>query len=125
MNNLSKTIVFCLSALIFACTGNNCSQLPAKFSNADEAMKAIKSTHFKVQESVLITESSWVRSAYYYSCDGITGYFILVTDDQETLYSGVPAEVWHGFKNADSFGDYFNHNIKHKYKFKPIVPPKL
>lgn len=111
--------IFFLFSLLFlvACNGTDCGQLPKKYSNYDDAVKTIKAAHFKVEESVNTSKSSWVRGAAYYSCDGVTGFFILKTDNQFYLYSGVPSEIWQGFKNSESFGSYYNHNIKHKYAF--------
>jgi len=110
---------FFFSSLLFlgACSGTDCDQLPKKYSSYTEAVKTIKSAHFKMEESINTSKSSWVRGAEYYSCDGATGFFILKTDKQDYLYSGVPSETWQGFKTAESFGSYYDHNIKHKYFF--------
>lgn len=112
-------IGFLIPALIFlfSCGGSSCDQLPNKYSSYDEALETITAANFKIEESVNTSKSSWVKGAAYYSCDGATGFFILQTDNQDYLYSGVPSEIWEGFKNAESFGSYYNHNIKHKFTF--------
>ena len=106
-----------LILFIFSFKGTDCDKLPQKYSSYDEAIKTIKATHFKVEESVNTSKSSWIRDASYYTCDGVTGFFLLKTDNQYYLYSGVPYEIWLGFKNAESFGSYYNQNIKHNYFF--------
>jgi len=104
--------------LLGSCSGDDCDQLPKSYSSYDDAVKTIKATHFKIQETVNTSKSSWVRGASYYSCGGSSGFFILKTDKQEYLYSGVPVDTWNGFKNAESFGSYFDYNIKHNFSFK-------
>jgi hypothetical protein len=117
MTKILNSLLFSSFLFLVACSGNDCDQLPKKFSSYDEAVKTIKAAHFKVEESVNTSKSSWLRGAAFYSCDGATGFFILKTDNQDYLYSGVPSEIWEGFKNAESFGSYYDHNIKHKYSF--------
>lgn len=117
MTKILKTFYLYSFLFLFACSGTDCEQLPKKYSSYDEAVKTIKTAHFKMEESINTSKSSWVRGADYYSCDGVTGFFILKTDNQYYLYSGVPSEIWQGFKNSESFGTYYNNNIKHKYFF--------
>lgn len=95
----------------------DCNQLPQHYSSYHEAIVKIKAGHFQVQESANTSQSSWVRSASFYSCGGSSGFFILKTDEEEYIHSQVPYSVWQGFKNASSFGSYYDHNIKHKYYF--------
>ena len=95
-----------------------CEQLPNHYTNYDEAIQKIKSADFKIKETVNTSKSSWVREASYYSCDGKFGFFIIKTDTQEYLYDGVPLEIWQGFKNSESFGSYYDRNIKNKFIFK-------
>ena len=117
MNKIIQLFSLFLFFLFSACRGVNCDQLPKHFSSYQDAEEKIKATHFKLEESVNTSKSSWVRGASFYSCDETVGFFILKTDNQDYLYSGVPMEIWEGFKNADSFGSYYDHNIKDKYSF--------
>lgn len=95
----------------------NCDDLETNFSTYDEAKVAIENTKFRIEETIDTSESSWIRGASYYSCDGNTGFFVLITDSQDYLYMDMPINVWNGFKNAESFGSYYNQNIKNKYAF--------
>lgn len=106
-----------LAILFYSCNRINCDQLPKKYSSYEEAIKTIKSTHFRIEETINTSNSSWVKGASYFSCDGITGYFILKTDKQEYIYSSIPVDIWNGFKNAESCGSYYDYNIKHHYYF--------
>ncbi len=107
-------IVFCRSSI--AC--NNIiayTNLPSHYSSYKSAVQMIQSARFRIKESVNTSKSSWVRSASYYSCDGVVGYFILRTDNKEYLYEGVPVVVWEEFKYSESCGSYCDRNIKWQY----------
>ena len=96
--------------------GNSCAHLPTSFASYTEAMDQIRSASFRIAEEQNTDESSWVRGAEFYSCDGVTGFFILRTDDREYIHVEVPVAVWQGFKEASSFGTYYNANIKRRYR---------
>jgi len=108
------TILF----LFNTCFQPNCEQLPKSYDSYDGALSLIRSAEFQFKDEANTSKSSWIRGAKYYSCDGKTGYFILITDSKEYLHDGMPLDVWEGFKNAESYGKYYNDYIKHKYFFK-------
>jgi hypothetical protein len=114
-----KTIIylFFLQAIFFNSAGQDCNQMPSHFPSYDAATSFVKNAHFKFKDEVNTSKSSWIRSASFYSCDGRTGYFISGTDKQEYIHAGMPIKIWKEFKNADSFGSYYNKNIKHRYQF--------
>ena len=118
MNKILQLSVILLFLYFPVCNGGDCDKLPKHYSSYQSAVAKIKGTHFKIQESVNTSKSSWIRGASFFSCDGKTGFFIITSDKQEYLYSGVPKEIWEGFKSADSFGSYYDHNIKNKFVFK-------
>ncbi|HEV8503963.1 MAG TPA: KTSC domain-containing protein [Chitinophagaceae bacterium] len=95
----------------------NCKILPAHFYSYEQAISWVKNASFKIKEDVNTSKSSWIRSASYYSCDGKVGYFIFSTDSKEYIHEGIPVEIWNKFKNADSFGSYYDHYIRKKYRF--------
>lgn len=98
-------------------TKNDCASLHQSFNSYDEAVRAIKNTQFTVADNINTSESDWIRSARFYSCDGLTGYFILTTDKKEYLFKEMPIDVWNGFKNSSSFGSFYHQNIKGKYAY--------
>lgn len=96
-----------------------CQQLPESFISYDQAFEKIKKADFKIEDSVDCSVSSWIKEASFYSCDGEIGYFILKTKNgNEYLHKGLPLKVWNEFKNASSFGGYYNRQIKGKYLLK-------
>lgn len=115
MKKILPALLISLAICLISCRGIDCEQLPKTYTSHDEAAKTIKAAHFKIQENVNTSKSSWIRGASYYSCDGNLGFFILKTDNEEYLYSNVPIDVWNGFKNSNSFGEYYNEHIKHKF----------
>ena len=118
-----------ISLLFLGCDGSNaqvdglalneqsddCSSL-GNFKSYDEAIAKVKDAKFKVYESVDTDKSSWIRGAYYYSCDGQSGFLIIETDKRPYIHAGVPLSAWNGFKTASSLGSYYDHNIKGRYR---------
>lgn len=112
-----KQLLFILMACIsFSCHSQNCGTLPNSYKSYNEAIVTVENSSFKISESVNTSKSSWIRKAHYYSCDGQTGYFIIQENDKTYIHANVPIDVWQGFKNADSFGSYYDHNIRGRYR---------
>jgi len=96
--------------------GQDCSKLPTTFTSYDQATSLVKNSVFRLKETVDTSKSSWIRGATFYSCDGVKGFLILKTDSHEYIHQNVPIDVWRGFKQADSFGSYYNANIQGNYR---------
>jgi hypothetical protein len=110
-------IILFFQSILFCCFGQDCNQIPSHFNSYSSAVSFIKSAHFKFIDKINTAKSSWIRSASYYSCDGKVGYFIFATDNQEYIHKDLPIEIWREFKGADSFGKFYNQNIKHRFQF--------
>ena len=96
--------------------GQDCNKIPSSFRSYEQAVQIVKSSTFKIRESVNTSKSSWIRAASFYSCDSQKGFLIIRTDDREYIHQNVPIEVWRGFKNASSFGSYYSNNIRGRYR---------
>ncbi|MCX6198463.1 MAG: KTSC domain-containing protein [Bacteroidetes bacterium] len=123
---------FCLFIILFiaSCNSNspkntadeskgeteNCNSLPATFTSYNAAVTAVESADFSFTDKANTSKSSWIRAARYYSCNNIDGFFFIETDRGNYLHQGVPVTVWESFKQADSFGSFYNANIKHQYR---------
>lgn len=94
----------------------DCSKLPNSFSTYKEAESKILSAKFAFSDNVNTSKSSWVRGASFYSCDKKIGYFIIKTDKRNYIYKNLPISIWNSFKNANSFGSYYDRNIKNRYQ---------
>ncbi|MBW1613973.1 MAG: KTSC domain-containing protein [Deltaproteobacteria bacterium] len=109
-------LIFLISLISQISYSQDCKTLPTIFDSYQQATRLVKSSKFKIKETLDTSKSSWIRGATYYSCDGEEGFLILVTDDKEYIHQNVPINVWNGFKNASSFGSYYSRNIKGKYQ---------
>jgi hypothetical protein len=118
MKRLNKKVFLSLLFSVFllsACSQTNCKDIPTHFKSYDEAISVVRNAGFAFKETVNTSKSSWIRGASFYSCDRKVGYFILKTDKKSYIYKDMPVEVWEKFKNAPSFGSYYNSYIKGRY----------
>lgn len=114
---MKNLIIYLLLYISFSACGQvDCNKLQSNFKSYSEAENKIKKTKFTLSESVNTSKSSWIRGAYYYSCDKKFGFFIIKTDKQNYIHKDLPISVWNGFKNANSFGSYYDRNIKHRHQ---------
>ena len=102
----------------FSCKSQDCDTLPISFNSYKQATQTIPNTGFNYSDDVNTSQSSWIRTAKYYSCDEAYGFLILVTDKKDYIFQDVPLDIWKGFKNADSFGKYYNNYIRNMYQLK-------
>lgn len=114
---LLTTSVFAIIFFVSCSTKNKCDQLQSHFLTYEDAVKKIKSADSRIKEEVNTSKSSWIKSASFYSCDGNLGYFIMETAEKEYLHAEIPYGIWTEFKHAESFGNYYNQNIKHRYAY--------
>jgi len=98
-----------------SCNNSSCNELPTQFNNYEQALSEIKSTDFSFEDSVDTSRSSFIESASFYSCDSKSGYLIIGIRNTEYIYQNVPISVWEEFKEAESFGKFYNSNIKDRY----------
>ena len=113
-----KLFSLLLILFTFSCKSQDCDTLPDSFNNYQEATQIISDTNFHYSDNVSTSKSSWIRTAKYYSCDEAYGFLILVTDKKDYIFQDVPLGTWKGFKNADSFGKYYNNYIRNMYQLK-------
>lgn len=116
MKLISPFLAFSLLLLLSSCTNKDCNNLTNEYTSYEEALATVRHTHFKVKETISNTESSWIKTAFYYSCDEITGYLIIETYTKEYIHLNMPMDVWNEFKIAKSKGGYYNQNIKGRYR---------
>lgn len=110
--------IFVISTLI-SCnsTAQDCKNIQQTFSSYNAAIDKIQAASFKFTDRLPLGKSSWITSANYYSCDGISGYLIYTTKKAgQYIHQQVPLFIWQNFKNATSSGSYYDKNIKGRYK---------
>jgi mevalonate pyrophosphate decarboxylase len=118
MNKAIILLVCLLSSTFISYAQTNCFKLPSTFKSYNQATTLVKATKFKIIETANTSKSTWVKSATYYSCDGKTGYLIILLKSKEYIHANLPYSIWKGFKNASSKGKYYDNNIKHKYQLR-------
>jgi hypothetical protein len=110
-----KKIVVFLVLIMVSCKKHNCTEISSKFTSYEDAIETVQNSSFAIEEKVN-TDSSWIDSIEYYSCDEASGYLIVNTKKGGSyIHENVPIHVWNEFKNADSFGRFYNQNIKGNY----------
>jgi hypothetical protein len=95
----------------------DCNSIQQSFTSYDQAISIIKETKFAFSDHINTNSSSWIQSASYFSCDNVSGYFIMYTQNNDYLYRDIPRTLWENFKYASSFGSFYNQNIKNNYQY--------
>lgn len=99
------------------CKSQNCETFPKSFESYEAAIQLIDLTEFEFKDNVNTLKSSWLSYAKYYSCDSKKGFFIIkTTKNYEYIHQDLPIEIWNQFKNAYSFGQFYNERIRGKYR---------
>lgn len=94
----------------------NCNQLSKQFNSFGQATKLILNTTFAFTDNADVSDSSWITSAKYYSCDNKTGFLVLKTSKKTYIHQNVPKTVWQNFIKAESKGSFYSKNIKERYQ---------
>lgn len=116
---MKALITIAIIASIFAsCNAQDCKSIKKSFNSYADAKELINKSKFKIHETANTNKSSWIRNASFYSCDGKVGFLIFKTDKQEYIHQDLPIEIWNSFKQAASFGSFYNSKIKSKYQLK-------
>ncbi|MDH7459825.1 KTSC domain-containing protein [Chitinophagaceae bacterium 26-R-25] len=106
-------IFFCIT--VHSCSAQDCSNNPGKFNSYEQAKRMVTSSHFVFTDSINTGKSSFIKAAHFYSCDHHRGFFIIEMGKQKYIHQDMPIDIWRDFKAAESFGKYYNQNIKGNY----------
>ena len=116
MINFFKYSLFIFVFISISCDSQNCTELKDDFLSYQEAKELIKVTEFTFSDKCDTNKSSWILNAKYYSCNQRTGYFLVKTKKKTYIHKNIPKELWNEFKDAESFGKFYNSKIKGKYR---------
>lgn len=94
-----QIFIFFLSWTLYSCSAQDCKEISNNFTSYQEAQTLIEKSEFAYIDKVNTEESSWIRSAKFYSCDKKSGYFIIVTDKEKYIHRNLPIEIWKNFKS--------------------------
>lgn len=110
-------LIFIGILLLFGCHSIDCTQLSSIFNNYDDAETRISNSKWELKDYVDCSTSSWIASASYYSCDKNTGYFLMKTKAGKSyLHQSVPKVLFDQFKNADSYGSFYNDKFRGNFQ---------
>jgi hypothetical protein len=101
---------------LYSCSRHECHDLKNEFESNKKYIETVEKTRFKFQDKLFTSDKSWINEISFFSCDGNSGFLIVTIGNKKYLYSEVTSETWFEFKNCESFGKYYNFNIKGKYK---------
>ncbi|MBI9040270.1 KTSC domain-containing protein [Lutibacter sp.] len=103
---------------LLSCNSQSCNELPTQFNSYQQAVSEVKSTNFTFEDRVNTSRSSLIKSASFYSCDSKIGFLLVKIRSTKYIYQNVPISVWENFKQAESFGSFYNRNVKGSYQLK-------
>lgn len=107
-----------LFLILTSCTGKDCKDLPNSFLNYSQALIEVRKSDFAINETIDTSKSSWIEGLEFCSCDSKVGFLILKTRDQEYIHQNVPIDLWRKFKSSNSFGGFYNSEIKGNYRIR-------
>ena len=111
-----RVITFYLFTYAFtSCSGVCDCEKISNSTTYDEAVSKAKDCG--ASDNKVTFGSSWIREISFYKCDATNGFLIIKTDKDQYIHSGVPKTVWLDFKNADSYGEFYNRNLKGRFRF--------
>lgn len=116
MRRLLLFITLIFVGIYFNARKSNCSDISENWNSEIEAISCIENTNFKTTESVNPEESSWMKSAHYYTCDNEYGHLIIKCDGKSIVHKNVPISVWQSLKEAEFVWIYYNIHVRNKYK---------
>ena len=85
-----------------------------RFASYDEAVRFARASYTCEEDDT--SESSFIRSATFCESAETSGYLILDLNGREYVYESVPETVWDGFKHASSKGQYYNAELRGRYR---------
>jgi hypothetical protein len=116
--HLSVRKILLFYFLLFPISGftqSNCKDLPKTFYSYNEAINKVRNAKFSYVDNVNTASSSFITGASYFSCDGQFGFLIIGINNRQYIHKDLPKGVWLSFKQAKSFGTFYNQNIRNRY----------
>ncbi len=104
--------------LLFISCGENCNELPNSFSNYEQAREMVLTSNYQIKERADVSDSPWITSVEYLSCDGLNGFFVIKIKDKTYIHQNMPYDVWQNFTEAESKGSFYSKKIRGRYQLK-------
>ena len=84
-----------------------CDSIEVDFERPENAIKTIRATKFRFQQSFRLTRRQGFKGGEFYACDGITGYLIIRIDNEEMLYDNINKTVWEELTSSSDPEGYY------------------
>jgi hypothetical protein len=94
----------------------NCDSLDIALLSLDEAISKVESSKFRFQQQFKISRTYGVMSAKYYSCNGKSGYLIMLVDKKNLMYLEVPKTVWDTLITSSDINAFYKSEIEENYE---------
>jgi hypothetical protein len=94
----------------------DCDSLDIALLSLDEAISKVENSKFRYQQQFKISRTYGVMSARYYSCNGKSGYLIMVVDKKNLIYLEVPKSVWDALITSSDINAYYKSEIEENYE---------
>ncbi|MBR9777046.1 MAG: KTSC domain-containing protein [Cytophagales bacterium] len=113
MTNIKLMFIFVI--YLISLKSNDCNELPSSFPNYEIALEKVSKSHFQKFEKLNSSKSSWIEGLEFYSCNSKVGFLILKTKGRAYIHQDVPIAIWVKLKSSDSYGSFYNLELKGKY----------
>jgi hypothetical protein len=111
---ISYLIVF---VLLISCS-ENCKELPNSFHSYEQARELVLASNYQIEEVADVSDSAWITSVKYLSCDGLNGFFVIKIGKKTYIHQNMPYELWRKFTEAESKGSFYSRKIRSQYQLK-------
>jgi hypothetical protein len=97
-------------------TGISTRSAAPSFATYTEAVDWVRNSSGLSCESADTERSSWINSAEFCSDGSGTGYAIFELRGKEYIHASVPESIWLDFTQAPSLGQFYDYNIRGRYR---------
>ena len=94
----------------------NCDSLDITTLSLDEAISKIENSKFRFQQQFKISRTYGIMNARYYSCNGKSGYLIMLVDKKDLIYLEVPKSVWETLITSADINAFYKSEIEKCYE---------
>jgi hypothetical protein len=93
----------------------NCDSIHSPGTDFNDGYDQLKSATWRFKQSIKLNRYEGIRRAEYYSCDGQTGFLIVLSEKNDCLYEIVPIAIWNDFLKTPDPEKYFNEKISEDF----------
>ena len=92
-----------------------CDSLNIFGMNLEESILEIENATFRFKQQFEISRVEGIRSARYFTCDGVLGYLIVIIGDNKYVFIDMPKFKWEEMIRAADINQYYEDEIEDLY----------